>query len=288
MDTGFDLRLAFEVTCRLTTRRSWPADVKDAATQLRGNWRTFGSFAWFGRSEVENPDEYAIVYLSNRDSDIIDQSNEAVILRELAPFMGEHGKSDCWTESHSHWAVGHVDGVVIRCLDSAGEPTKAFAVLHENVRAKDGYPILDEADYSERMQEAESKDWEANGIREFRSALRDYFGHECERYPDSALCWLHSLLADRYNDTIWDEESGFNFEAKLENYEPGDLRIALRQARDRSVCHHTAGMLKHATGKLVCSVCGVEGPWERGESIVPDWPAPRFDGKEDKREGAES
>ena len=259
--------------------REWSKDVATAAKEFRGNWQKFDSFIWFSRNIVIDPEAYAIVYLSNRDSDLIDKSNEAVILRALTPFMGEPGSSDCWTESHSHSLVGHIDGVVIRCLDAKGAPTEAFTVLHNLMRQKDDYPILDEDDYSRAEQAAEDEDWITNGRLDFRYAIEKYFDTSCTKYPDSALEWLHSILSDRYSDRAWSEDRGFDFEGKLKGYKSGDLRIALRQARDRSVCHHVSGMLREKT--LVCSICGAAGPWERGKSIIQDWPAPRFDGKAD-------
>jgi hypothetical protein len=56
-------------------------------------------------------------------------------------------------ESHSHWAVGHVDGFSIRVYRD-GEVTDAFRTYHEIAERLDGYPILDEEDYGRREYEA--------------------------------------------------------------------------------------------------------------------------------------
>ena len=60
---------------------------------------------------------------------------------------------DVVLESHDHWAVGHVDGFSIRVYRN-GEITEAFKTYHDLMEQMDGYPILDEEDYSERELEA--------------------------------------------------------------------------------------------------------------------------------------
>src|SRR5260370_15114751 len=60
---------------------------------------------------------------------------------------------DVVMESHSHWAVGHVVGFSIRVY-RGGEITEAFKTYHELAEQLADYPILNEADYSERELEA--------------------------------------------------------------------------------------------------------------------------------------
>ena len=127
--------------------------LEDAATQAAGNWQRFSSFIWFRDREVEDADQWAILYTHNRDSGLLDQSNAKVISKAMAPFI-EGDDADVVIESHSHWAVGHIDGFSIRVFDSNGEITPAFKVYHELAEAMDAYPILDESDYSERELEA--------------------------------------------------------------------------------------------------------------------------------------
>lgn len=52
-------------------------------------------------------------------------------------------------ESHSHWAVGHINGFSIRVF-RGGKPTPAFERYHELTISLADYPILDETDYSNR------------------------------------------------------------------------------------------------------------------------------------------
>src|SRR5207249_1782032 len=70
----------------------------------------------------------------------------------LKPFS-EGENPDVVFESHSHWAVGHVDGFSIRVF-KRGRVTKAFKTYHELAERMADYPILDESDYSEREYQA--------------------------------------------------------------------------------------------------------------------------------------
>ena len=56
-------------------------------------------------------------------------------------------------ESHSYWAVGHVDCFSVMVF-KRGRITKAFRTYHELVERMADYPILDESDYSERESNA--------------------------------------------------------------------------------------------------------------------------------------
>lgn len=134
-------------------------DVTIAARELAGNWRRFQCFVWQGRPE-HRPEDCAILYLENRDSDCLEQSNAAAVYAALAPCLGDLNDGEmAETCSHSHWAVGHVDGVVIRCVDEHGAPTWAFQKLHELACELDNYPVLDEDDLSEREIAAADLTW---------------------------------------------------------------------------------------------------------------------------------
>lgn len=127
--------------------------LEDAAEQAAGNWQRFDSFIWFRDRDLDAADQWAVLYTHHRDSGLLDQSNASVIAKAMAPFT-EGDDPDVVMESHSHWAVGHVDGLSIRVFDGDGEITEAFRKYHELAEAMDDYPILDESDYSERELEA--------------------------------------------------------------------------------------------------------------------------------------
>jgi hypothetical protein len=74
---------------------------------------------------------------SKRRSQVTDASLSSPFL----PFT-EGDDPDVVFESHSHWAVGHVDGFSIRVFDGDGKITEAFRKYHELAEAMDDYPIL--------------------------------------------------------------------------------------------------------------------------------------------------
>ena len=109
-------------------------------------------FAWFRQSDVESPEEWAIIYTHNRDSGLLEQSNAEVIATAMKKYT--KGKDpNVVFESHHHWAVGHVDGFSIRVY-RRGRITRAFRAYHELSLRLTDYPVLDEEDYSEREYEA--------------------------------------------------------------------------------------------------------------------------------------
>jgi hypothetical protein len=127
-------------------------DLNEAAQQAAGNWRNFDCFVWFRKSELADPDQWAVFYTQHRDSGLLDQSNASVIHQTLEPFS-EGDDPDVVFESHSHWAVGYIDGFSVRVFRD-GEITEAFEKYHELAERMDDYPILDETDYSDREYEA--------------------------------------------------------------------------------------------------------------------------------------
>jgi hypothetical protein len=140
---------------------SWDTDVAVAADDMAGNWHSFESFAWGGKPQ-NRPQDCALIYLENRDSDCLEQSNAATIRAALEPWTGDMDLdgADVEIQSHNHWAVGHVDGIVIRCRNAeTGEPTAAFRALHKLASDLDAYPVLDEDDFSRREQAAAEVTW---------------------------------------------------------------------------------------------------------------------------------
>jgi hypothetical protein len=127
-------------------------DIEDAAQKAAGNWRHFRCFVWWRERDLQDADQWSIIYTSNRDSGLLDQSNAAVIEKALQPFA-EDDDPDVVFESHNHWAVGFIAGFSVRVFKD-GKVTEAFRTYHELAQRMDDYPILDESDYSERELEA--------------------------------------------------------------------------------------------------------------------------------------
>ena len=126
--------------------------LQETAANAAGNWKRFHGFVWFRRREIDDAERWTVIYTHNRDSGLLDQSNASVIRKTLEPF--ECGNDpDVVFESHSRWAVGHVDGFSLRVFHN-GEITEAFQRYHELVARMNNYPILDESDYSARQHEA--------------------------------------------------------------------------------------------------------------------------------------
>lgn len=126
--------------------------VEDAAAETAGNWMKFESFAWHRRREIDDPDNWAVVYTHNRDSGLLARSNAGVITEKLEPFT-EGDDPDVVPESHGHFAVGYLDGFSVRVF-RGGEITEAFQVYHALRERLDNYPVLDEEDYARRESEA--------------------------------------------------------------------------------------------------------------------------------------
>ena len=126
--------------------------LEGAAIEVAGNWRHFDCFCWDRAPDLDDTDEWAIIYTRNRDSGLLEQSNASVITKSMEPFT-EQDDPDVVMERHSHWAVGHVDGFSVRVFRD-GEITDAFKRYHELAERLADYPILDETDYSEREYEA--------------------------------------------------------------------------------------------------------------------------------------
>jgi hypothetical protein len=132
--------------------------------------------------EIDDPDDWAIIYTHHRDSGLLDQSNATAIADALRSFR-ESENPDVVFESHAHWAVGHVDGFSMRVYRD-GEITDAFRTYHELMERLDGYPVLDEADYVNREYEAAIENIEDAAWR-FNSTYDLHAGWEAEVDPDS-------------------------------------------------------------------------------------------------------
>lgn len=136
-----------------STREIDWTDVESAAHALAGNWRKFECFAWHRGHDLPDADNWLIHYTSHRDSGLLDQSNEHAISKRLDPFT-QDDDPDVVFESHSHWAVGYVDGFSLRVFGTDGTITDAFREFVRIQEALANYPVLDEEDYSEREFQA--------------------------------------------------------------------------------------------------------------------------------------
>jgi hypothetical protein len=153
--------------------------LEHAAREAAGSWRSWTCFVWDREREIDDVENWSIIYTHNRDSGLLAQSNAAAIADVLRPFS-ETKNPDVVFESHAHWAVGHVDGFSIRVYRD-GEITEAFHIYHGLMEQLDSYPVLDEADYSSREYDAALENIEDAAWR-FKSTYDLHDGWEAEVY----------------------------------------------------------------------------------------------------------
>jgi hypothetical protein len=222
------------------------SDVEGTARDMAGNHRRFDSFAWWERpADDEN---WTVVYVSNRDSTLIDQSNAAEIEKALEPFIEDE---TVIPQSHSHWAVGYVDGYVIRVFNGDGTITPAFRTWCELQESLSDYPLLNEEDYSEREYEATIENITSAGRRFVKDDAPD-------EWADEVFSWL------------WD-----NHQREIENRDdqggyPSDeyLKRALLALGWLDIEYMPPQTLS-------CHICGrIVKDWEEGDStdIPPHYP----------------
>ena len=180
-------------------------DLDEAALEVTGNWKRFNCFVWFRDREIEDPDNWSVIYTHNRDSGLLDQSNAAVITKAMTPFS-ETDDPDVVFESHNHWAVGHVDGFSVRVFKN-GKITEAFKAYHKLAERIAIYPILDETDYSESEVEATFEN-----IADSAWRLKDEFD-----LPEDWVGEVYSWFADHNERAIdnRDDQGGYPRENEL-------------------------------------------------------------------------
>ena len=98
--------------------------------------------------EVEGRENWFVVLGRNRDSDCLTESNFAVALKMLG------GESDT-VEVHrfGHWACGWYELILVQ---PGTDAEKTARQIRDDL---DGYPVLDEDDFSRREQEAADEVW---------------------------------------------------------------------------------------------------------------------------------
>lgn len=130
--------------------------IEEKAKEAAGNWQHFQSFGWHGRPD--DAENFCIVNVSNRDSNTLERANAAGIIAELKEFG-----DDVDVECHGHWAVGHVNALVVRVYGANGEITPAFIRLCELNAILEDYPVLDDELYAKMEAEEQDESWD-NGL----------------------------------------------------------------------------------------------------------------------------
>jgi hypothetical protein len=149
-------------------------------------WRNFG---------IYDPDEHEgrfIFYTSNRDSGLLDLSNEKAISEALDPFMScqDDSRADVISFGANHWAVGYVDGFSVKVFQPDGKTlTEAFQEVCRLSQQLEDYPVLDEEHYSEIEYQATLDNIENEGSRLFEG--------------DAPECWASEVFS-----WLWDNNQG--------------------------------------------------------------------------------
>jgi hypothetical protein len=108
-------------------------DLAEAAEEAAGNWMKFECFVWDRTRDLDDAEQWCIIYSHHRDSGLLDRSNAAAIEEAMEPFT-EGDDPDVVCESHRHWAVGWIDGFSIRVFRD-GKITAAFQKYHQLAEA---------------------------------------------------------------------------------------------------------------------------------------------------------
>jgi hypothetical protein len=163
--------------------------IETIAKEMAGNWRKFSCFAWNRGYDLDDADNWTIWYTSGRDAGLLAQSNHDEIAKLLNAFT-EGDDPDVVFESHSHWAVGYLDGASIRVYGKDGKITDAFNTYCWIKARLDDYPVLNEADYSEREYNAT--------LENYRSELWDMEKQLPEGWASEVFSWFSDNGHDRY------------------------------------------------------------------------------------------
>jgi hypothetical protein len=179
--------------------------LQDAAKEAAGNWQSWTCFVWDRERDLDAAEDWGIFYTHNRDSGLLAQSNADAITEAMERFT-DTDDPDVVLESHSHWAVGHVDGFSLRVYRD-GEITDAFRAYHELSEQLADYPILDEEDYSERELEATLENIDDAAWR-----VKDEY-----TLPDGWESEVYSWLSDHRTGSVEnrDDQGGYPSEDDL-------------------------------------------------------------------------
>lgn len=93
------------------------------------------------------------IFSIHRDSNILDQSNWAVVNEVLERWIIRSDDGAVRVAGSNHWAVGWVDTIHIKIRNHRGKFTKPFRVAVGLLERMQDYPLLDEEDYSRREWE---------------------------------------------------------------------------------------------------------------------------------------
>lgn len=95
---------------------------------------------------------YYVFLSQHRDSDCLEQSNFRSALEAIGGESETEGGVQVVREGH--WAVGWVEWIAIPC-----QPSVALALANEIMKELEGYPVVNEDDWSELENEEAGRVW---------------------------------------------------------------------------------------------------------------------------------
>jgi hypothetical protein len=141
--------------------------------------------SWDREAEEEIAEWWVLPCGRNRDSDCGTESNFAVALRML----GGEGEN-VQIHRFGHWACGWYELIVVR------PDTEQAKIAHEIEESLDGYPILDDDDFSEREREAADQTWrDCFNAKERLAYVREHRSQF--EFPDFA-CLLDCIRGNHF------------------------------------------------------------------------------------------
>lgn len=179
--------------------------VLDLAKDKAGNFTKWSCFVLDRQIEelMVPASDWCIVYTSNRDSDLLTESNESALLKRLEGHLGWLGDGhDVDTARHGCWAHGYRDGLYLRVYKD-GEVTEAFKVYAKAMYDLEQYPVLDEDDHGRRVMEQTSKNVaDVVGTIARRFDTTDKY----EEAGDQAAYLVEDWLSENDADQLYDND----------------------------------------------------------------------------------
>lgn len=184
--------------------KTWPDDVEEAAQAVAGNHYRIPHFAWDARPD--DGDLWMLYHTKHVESDALTESNHFAILKALP----ETEDRVAW-QVFDHFVYGGnaIDAVAIRVYTETPlgstlpegdgtftmqngvfyrkEITDEFRTFHGLMERMEGYPVLDEEDWTERE--------EVRAIQTLKDAAEYRDGGEIKLTDDQAYAvreWLHN------------------------------------------------------------------------------------------------
>ena len=214
---------------RTQTTQSKLKELKELAhTALKeSNPNNIDSYIYFGALDREHL--WVATFGRNRDSDTLSESNFERIHETMLKMFGDDYVT---VEGASHWACGWVEQIMVKMFHDDGSITPAgLWALKTNKSLSEDYPVFDECDYYDRINEkcAETLDeneleW-AQQLAESVGLIESWIDWE-DLAEDTKKQFLMIVGAVYQSNRDWsgDEDAWFQVSDALKPNQYGELR----------------------------------------------------------------